>query len=78
VVVFNREGSVAVGISGFAYIVSTGGSNILVSLSVIDAAPSISNTLYGIAKPLVSRIVIRDYRLLINHLRKLTGVKEPE
>jgi hypothetical protein len=78
VVIFNREGFIVIGISGFAYIVSTRGSNILVNLSVIDAAPSISSALYRIAKPLVSRIIIGDYRLLINYLKKLTGIKELE
>jgi hypothetical protein len=69
---------VIVGISGFAYIVSTRGSNILVNSSAIDAALSISSALYSIIKPLASRIMARDCGLLINHLRKLTSVKELE
>jgi hypothetical protein len=78
VVVFNREGSVVVGTSGFIYIVNTRRSNILVNSSIINAVLSIFSILYGIIEPLASRIVIRDYRLLINRLRKLTSVKELE
>jgi hypothetical protein len=78
IVVFNREGSVAISTSDFTYIISTKRSNILVNSSAIDAAPSIFSALYRITKPLASRIIIRDYRLLINRLRKLTNIKELE
>ena len=67
-----------IGTSGFIYIVSIKGSNILVNSSIINAVLSIFSILYGIIKPLASRIVIRDYRLLINRLRKLISVKELE
>ena len=77
-VIFSREGSIIVSTSGFAYIVSTRGSNILVNSSAINAALSISSALCGITKPLAFRIIIGDYRLLINYLRKLASVKELE
>jgi hypothetical protein len=78
VVIFNREGSITVGTSGFAYIIGTRGSNILVNSSATDTALSIPSALYEIIKPLASRIIIGDYRLLINRLRKLASIKEPE
>jgi hypothetical protein len=48
----------------------------LVDSSTTNAIASISSTLYGIIKPLASRVILRDYRFLINSLRELAGIKE--
>ena len=50
----------------------------LVDSSTADAIASISSVLYGIVEPLASRVILRDYRFLVNSLRELTSVKELE
>jgi hypothetical protein len=54
VIIFNREGSIAISAPRVAYIVNIQGPNILVDLSAIDVIASISSAFCEIIEPLIA------------------------
>ena len=50
----------------------------LVDTSATDAAAGVSGALRGVAETLTSGVMASDRRFLVDCLRKLTGVEEPE
>jgi hypothetical protein len=66
---------VAVCILGLIGVVYSNRSNIKVKLSAIVVIVLVSGVFYGIVEALASRVILSNYRFLIDRLGYFTGVK---